>query len=148
MPPGTINGTERLGWDQQAPDAEEFRDYSWALYVDGVPVVLTSATCGELTGDGPTASCLSPLPPLTLGQHTLELTTRFTRYGTVLESVRSEALVVTVVRATAAASAGTAQRTLRLDRADERALSNADDPFVVEKVVDGLEHPVGAGPAA
>jgi glucose/arabinose dehydrogenase len=141
LPPGSINGTERLGWDQQAPDADEFRDYSWALYVDGTPVVLTSATCGELAGDGPTASCLSPLPPLQPGQHTLELGTRFTRYGTVLESARSEALVVTVVRTALTSSASAAPRTLRLDRATDRAQSDADEPFVVERVVDGLDRP-------
>jgi len=62
-PPGSITGRERLGWDQQAPDADELREYSYVLYVDGVAVVLTSATCGALTGEGPSASCSSPPPP-------------------------------------------------------------------------------------
>jgi hypothetical protein len=64
QPPGTITGRERLGWDQQAPDADELRDYSYVLYVDGVAVVLTNATCGALAGEGPSAACSSPLPAL------------------------------------------------------------------------------------
>ena len=80
-PPGSITGRERLGWDQQAPHADELREYSWALYVDGAAVVLTAATCGALTGDGPSAACSSPLPPLQPGQHTLELATRINAGG-------------------------------------------------------------------
>jgi len=48
------------------------------LYVDGLPVVLPNATCGVLAGEGPNAPCLSPLPSLLPGQHTLELATRIT----------------------------------------------------------------------
>ncbi len=141
LPAGTINGTERLGWDQQAPDAEELADYSWALYVDGTPVVLTSAKCGPLTGENLSAACESPLPPLQPGQRTLELGTRVTRGGVVLESPRSEALVVTVVRTGATASTAGLPRTLRFDRDGASAEASAEDPFVLEKVVDGLDRP-------
>ena len=104
-PPGSITGRERLGWDQQAPHADELREYSWALYVDGVPFVLTNATCGALSGEGPSAACVSPLPPLQPGQRTLELATRITAGGSMIESARSAPLVVTV------AGSGTASAT-------------------------------------
>jgi hypothetical protein len=111
-PPGSVTGRERLGWDQQTPHADELREYSWALYLDGVPVVLTNATCGALSGEGPSAACVSPLPPLQQGERTLELATRITAGGSVLESARSAPLVVTV------AGSGTAFATAVLSAAD------------------------------
>ena len=105
LPAGTITGRETIGWDQQAPDSAELGLYSYVLYVDGLPFVLASVTCGALTGDIPSAPCSSPLPSLQSGRHTLELATRITYGDTVLESPRSTPLVVTVATAAPAGSA-------------------------------------------
>lgn len=101
-PPVVITGRERLWWDQLAPDAGELSHYSFVLYVDALSVVLPDATCGVLTGEGLNAPCSSPLPAIQPGQHTLELATRITRSGAVLESARSAPLVVTVAAGAAA----------------------------------------------
>jgi glucose/arabinose dehydrogenase len=133
-PAGTITGRERLGWDQQAPDAAELGEYTFALYVDGTPFLLSSATCGALAGDGPTAACSSPLPVLRPGAHTLELGTRIVRGGVVLESARSAPLVVTVAGSGTASSALQAARTRGND-------PGGDAAYVVEAIVEGLDGP-------
>jgi len=133
-PPGSITGRERLGWDQQAPDADELGQYSFALYVDGLPVVLPDATCGVLAGEGPNAPCLSPLPALLPGQHTLELATRITRDGTVLESARSAPLVVTVAGSAFTASASSLAQTNDMQGPDGTR-------YLIEMVAPGLDRP-------
>ncbi len=95
-PAQTINGSERLAWTQQAFDAEELRQYSYVLYVDGDPVTLAGAACGSPAGELSSARCRSPLPPMARGPHTLELATRLTVKGVVLESAKSAALRVLV----------------------------------------------------
>ena len=102
--------------------------------MDGVAVVLPDAACGALAGEGPSAACSSPLPPLAPGQHTLELGTRITRYGTVLESERSAPLVVTVAGAVATASAWTATQP-SVERGPDAV------PYVVELAAQGLDGP-------
>jgi glucose/arabinose dehydrogenase len=134
--PGTISGRERIGWDQQAPDAAALSRYTWVLYVDDRPVDLTGATCGALSGEGPTASCSSPLPALQNGQHKLELATRVNRDGEVVESARSAPLVVTVAGSVASGSAASAAQAGVLRFA-------AATPYVVETVVSGLDRPSG-----
>jgi len=133
---GTISGRERLGWDQQAPDAAELGRYTYVVYVDGRPVDLPGAACGALSGEGPTASCASPLPALQNGQHTLELATRLTVGDTVLESAKSAPLVVTVSGSIASGSAASTASAgvLRFSEAT---------PHVVEMIVSGLDRPSG-----
>src|SRR5688572_18549459 len=97
-PPGTgggdtITGRERIGWAQQALDATQLATFDYAMYVDGTRRVLTGESCGA-SGGG--FECSAPLPPLTPGQHTLELAAFTTSSGTVFESDRSAALRVTV----------------------------------------------------
>jgi len=135
-PPDTITGRERLGWDQMAPDAEELSQYSYVVYVDGVGVPLASASCGPLTGEIPTASCSSPLPPLRPGTHTLELGTRITWGDVVLESERSAPLVVTVA---GSGTAGAASQGLSAAPGSGVGVSEAG--YVVETVVGGLDSP-------
>jgi len=133
-PPGAITGRERLGWDQQAPDADELGQYSFVLYVDGLPVVLPSSTCGVLAGEGPNAPCSSPLPALLPGQHTLELATRITRDGTVLESARSAPLVVTVAGSAFTGAASQGAQTTDMQGPDGAR-------YLIEMVAPGLDKP-------
>ena len=132
--------TLTLGWDQQAPDADELAEYSYVLYVDGVAVVLTNATCGALAGEGPSAACSSPLPALQPGQHVLELVTRVTWDGVVRESARSAPLVVTVA---GSASSGFASLTAPPPSGPRRTEMRGPDgtPYVIEMVASGLDRP-------
>ena len=43
----TINGTERLGWDQPAADTAELATIGYAIYVDGTRTALTGVTCAS-----------------------------------------------------------------------------------------------------
>jgi len=148
-PPGSITGRERLGWDQQAPHADELREYSWVLYIDGVANALPNATCGALGGEGPSAACVSPLPPLQPGQRTLELATRITAGGSMIESARSAPLVVTVsgsgtasATASATASWSTGGRVPSAPGQPAPTLAGPDAaPYVIEMVVSGLDRP-------
>ena len=44
-PGETINGSERIGWDQRAADTVELATFRYAVYVDGARAELTGATC-------------------------------------------------------------------------------------------------------
>ncbi len=133
--PGQSAWVPRLAWDQFAPSAGELRRYSFVLYVDGSPVPLPGATCGALAAETLTASCLSPLPAMAPGQHTLEMATRVTENGVVIESARSAPITYTVGgSATASVTEGA-----RASGADTESV--AELPYVVELVVEGLDHP-------
>jgi len=135
MPPGsneTINGTERIGWDQLAADAVELAAIRYVIYVDG-------STRTELTGVSSAASattsgfaCAARLPALSLGAHTLQLAS-FVNNGSVLESARSAVLRVTVVvAATAMATPAPAIRAATIRTSDGLGAR-------VEPVANGLE---------
>jgi hypothetical protein len=101
-PPGgeTINGSERIGWDQPAGDTVELATIRYAMYVDGARTELAGVTCS------PTASalgypCTARLPAMSTGNHTLEIAS-FVQDGALLESARSTALRVTVTAGSAA----------------------------------------------
>jgi hypothetical protein len=96
-PPGpqTINGTERIGWDQSAADAVELALFGYAIYVDGARSELTGVSCASAATSAGFA-CNSALPVMSLGQHTLELTS-FVNDPGPLESARSAPLRVNVV---------------------------------------------------
>src|SRR4051812_2411448 len=72
-PPATdpgvsITAGQRLGWTQTGDAAD---GYVYAAYVDGVRNELPQTTC---TPSGSAVyACESPLPPLTKGTHTLQL---------------------------------------------------------------------------
>src|SRR5262249_29537025 len=97
----TINGTERLGWDQPAADAVELAAIRYAVYVDDVRSEIASVTCAP-TAAANGFSCTGRLPALTRGAHALQIAS-FTVDGAVLESARSAPIRVMVV---AAASSG------------------------------------------
>ena len=99
----TITGRERIGWSQQASDGAHLSTFDFAIYVDGNRQVLSNETCGPAAGGG--FDCSAPLPPLTPGQHTIELAA-FTMTGdAVVESNRSAPLRVTVAGASGALAA-------------------------------------------
>lgn len=103
----TITGRERIGWAQPAQDAAQLATFDYAAYVDGARHVLANETCTPASGG--TFDCSSPLPPLTPGQHTIELVAFVTTNGTVVESERSAPLRVTVAGATPSAPAAPPQ---------------------------------------
>jgi glucose/arabinose dehydrogenase len=90
----TINGTERIGWDQRAADSADVVAIRYAIYVDNARSELTSPSCAQTSATG-TFACAARLPTLTPGAHTLELAS-FVVDGTVLESTRSAPLRVVV----------------------------------------------------
>lgn len=97
-PPGsgseTISGRERIGWSQQARDASELATFDYAIYVDGARRVLEGEACAA--GSDGAFECSAQLPPMTAGQHTIELATFTISGDTVHESPRSPPLRVTV----------------------------------------------------
>ena len=77
-PPGaiTIRGTEKLGWDQSAADANELSGIGFEAYVDDLPFPVNGVACGTVaTAAG--FACKAPLPSMTPGSHTLELSSFF-----------------------------------------------------------------------
>src|SRR5438874_2112523 len=102
----TINGTERIGWDQPAADAVDLAAIRYAIYVDGTRTEAAGVACAAASTAGGFA-CTARLPALAPGLHTLQLAS-FLDDGRVLESERSAALQVTVTAATAAARASDA----------------------------------------
>jgi hypothetical protein len=97
----TVNGSERIGWDQRASDTVELATISYAAYVDGSRVTLAGVACAS-TAATAGFPCTAPLPAMMPGTHTLELAS-FVNDGGVLESARSAALRVNVVAQTTAA---------------------------------------------
>jgi hypothetical protein len=96
---GTLNGTERIGWDQPAVDASELAKLRYVVYVDGTRTPLDNVACvSSPTTTSPVVAfaCATGLPTLPPGAHTLELATVLDN-GT-RESARSAPLHVTVVR--------------------------------------------------
>ena len=95
----TINGSERIGWDQPASEAVELATMGYAVYVDGKRLELTGVTCASVSA-GAGFPCTARLPAMSAGSHTLELAS-FVNDGALLESARSAPLHVTLVPQTA-----------------------------------------------
>ena len=137
----TINGTERLGWNQRAADSVELAAVRYAIYVDGTRSELAGASCATTaTADG--FACSARLPTLTAGAHTLELAS-FITDGSILESARSAALRVTVVTQVESAMK-TGAEPLASKSGDKtiRPVPLADGTrLVAERVAGGLSQP-------
>lgn len=103
LPRERIIGTERFGWDQHAADAAELATFRYAIYVDGARSELTGVSCASVPRQAGFA-CSAPLPPLSPGSHTLEISTFIVNDEGVLESARSAPLYV-VLAATAFSTA-------------------------------------------
>ena len=97
----TIKGSGRIGWDQRAGDPIELAAIRYAVYVDGARSELTGVNCAT-TATATGYACTARLPPMSAGNHSLEIAS-FIQDGGILESARSAALRVTVTAAAAAA---------------------------------------------
>jgi glucose/arabinose dehydrogenase len=145
VPPGgtaKVNCTERLGWLQPADSATELNTFRYAVYVDGVRSELGGAGCTAVPFSS-SFQCSAPLPPMSDGNHTLELVA-FIVDGAVLESERSAALLINKIGGATAPGSTPATppwpgsmivRTvdglrLRLDRVAENVLDPVDMAFV------------------
>jgi len=83
----TITGGERLGWTETGDGADGFL---YAVYVDGERNGV-QAIC---TASAPAVySCQSPLPPMTMGTHTLQLAAAI---GDGAEGPKSDPIIVNV----------------------------------------------------
>lgn len=131
-PPGVeqITGSERIGWDQEAGSAGDLGAFRYLMYVDGSPVELQGVACDTSRGAGG-FPCRAPLPPLTPGLHTLELSS-FVESGGRQESPRSAPLRVQVVARLASTAPFGAPLTLQ---------TTDGVRFAVALVADGLEAP-------
>jgi aldose sugar dehydrogenase len=143
-PPGseTINGTERIGWDQRAADTAELATMSYVIYVDGTRTPLTAVTCAtEASAAG--FACSARLPTLSAGSHTLQIAS-FVTDGTVLESDRSASLNVSVVTQTSAGVRPRDTTKAPSPRAwDDARVELADRVTLrVELVAEGFQEPV------
>jgi glucose/arabinose dehydrogenase len=124
----TVNGSERLGWDQPAADTVELATIGYAVYVDGARAELSGVACAAAAA-AVGFPCTARLPVMSPGSHTLELAS-FVNDGGVLESARSPRLRVTLVAHTAQAAPNGRALALRDGLAVRAAL-----------VADGLESP-------
>ena len=142
VPAGTVpvRGSERLAWDQ----AGDVSDLRFLAYVDGQPVSLDSATC-DAAQLGPQGSpCVSPLPPLTVGVHTIALSAVSRVSG--LESARSAAITVQKLAGLTASGVGSLSAD---DRGAEAAARTIPDTltaadgltFGVQVLASGVEAP-------
>ena len=104
----TINGSERIGWDQPAADTVELATIGYAIFVDGARTQLTGVTCAAIAVAA-RFPCTARLPAMTAGAHTLELAS-FVNDGGMLESARSAALRVTLAAQTAPAANAATRR--------------------------------------
>jgi glucose/arabinose dehydrogenase len=133
----TINGRERLGWDQRAGDTAELARVRYAIYVDGARAEIAATSCAATAGANGFA-CTGQLPSMTPGTHALELAA-FTQDDGVLESPRSAPFRVTVTASSSGPSSDT-------EWADGEAGVTVDGVGLqVERILDGLERPVDAG---
>lgn len=96
-----ITGNERIGWDQPALDRVELSTFRYAVYVDGLRSELSDASCAAV-GGSTGFPCTAKLPPLSSGQHILELAAFIIDGGSMLESGRSGPFRVFVTPATSA----------------------------------------------
>jgi glucose/arabinose dehydrogenase len=142
-PPGSGSppGGPRLAWDQFAPGADELGRYSYVLYVDGKVLPLPGAACGALAAATLTAACTAPLPALSPGQHTLEMATRVTENGVVLESAKSES--ITYNAGGTATGSVTQGAQAEGSEGEGRREAAGELPYAVEAAVTGLDGPIG-----
>ena len=132
----TINGSERIGWDQPAADTVELAAIRYAIYVDAARTEAAGVTCAS-TATAAGFACTARLPPLTSGAHTLQLAS-FVTDGGVLESARSAALQVNVAATTTAAravpdSGGGSAKT----SGERRAIQPGERP--VQRIAEGFD---------
>ena len=136
----TVNGTERVGWDQPAADAVDLAAIGYVVYVDGLRTDLAGVTCASAAAAAG-FPCAARLPAMSSGSHTLELAS-FVNDGGVLESARSAPLRVTLVaqEASGAQNVRTAAANMDQGGANMEALGDGMNARA-HLVADGLDSP-------
>jgi aldose sugar dehydrogenase len=86
-----VSGSERIGWNQSAPDGNGLSSFRYVAYVDGQRSDLMDVSCVQA---GTQLSCSARLPTMSQGSHTIELATVPSDGGP--ESERSSPLQVNV----------------------------------------------------
>jgi hypothetical protein len=94
----TINGSERLGWEQRLPANARVEDYGFVAYVDSTRHTLAS-DC-QPGGAADSYTCSAPLPFIATGRHALRLATVRIEGASQIESERTPPLLVVKVAAT------------------------------------------------
>ena len=99
----TVNGSERLGWQQTAANSAEIATFHYAVYLDNIRSEPAGATCVPPASRTSAAfSCSLSRPTLGAGPHTIELATFIVDgIGAVFESSRSSTLRVNKTTSTA-----------------------------------------------
>ncbi|MEO8260455.1 MAG: PQQ-dependent sugar dehydrogenase [Acidobacteriota bacterium] len=95
--PIILGGNERLAWDQAGNDDTGIGTLRYIVYVDGKAVDLTGESCSRSSSSAG-FSCSAPLPPLTIGLHSLDIAAA--SRGSSLQTSRSNRLLVLAVRST------------------------------------------------
>jgi glucose/arabinose dehydrogenase len=131
-----VSGSERVGWNQSAPDGSDPSSFRYVIYVDGQRSDLMDVSC--VKAGATQLSCSARLPTMSQGSHTIELATVPGDGGP--ESDRSSPLQVNVGSSghipTSIDSAS--QATARVDRPKPAAApSSWTSPPVVTK--DGVQ---------
>jgi glucose/arabinose dehydrogenase len=129
----TINGSERLGWDQQADSTDELGTFRYAVFVDGNRSEITGVSCGA-SASASGFACSGRLPPMSSGAHTVQLSTFVVRNGETLESERSAPFNVVVSTPGTIAQAATVGAGAVVE-------TTAGAAFQVTALVNGLERP-------
>lgn len=129
----TINGSERIGWDQQADGTDELAAFRYAVFVDGNRSEIASVSCGTAASASGFA-CSGRLPAMSAGAHALQLSTFVVRNGETLESERSATLNVVV------STPGAGAQTATLG-AGAIVGTTAGAGFQVTALVNGLQQP-------
>jgi glucose/arabinose dehydrogenase len=143
--PVTINGTERLGWDQLAADRNELSTIGYAVYLDGARSVVTGEICAD-TASAAGFECKAPLPQMRAGAHSIELAA-FYKDNPSNESARAGPLQVTLNAISAIAPdaprVSTARSTPRSTATPATASfrSSQEWPSSAVRVADGVNRP-------
>ena len=143
VPPVSVKGTERLGWDQPATTVEELGLLHYVAYIDGqTRVPLAGASCNQ--EPGPSGfECSARLPALSRGRHALALAAVAHFGDAELEGPRSTPLSVVVSGVTAPRSATSSLTTEQSgqDRVEYAFATRDGVRLAVEVYASGLDDP-------
>ena len=142
-----VSGSTRIGWDQRASDAAELASLHFVMYVDGTRNELGDAVCTTPASNAG-FPCTSSLPPMSAGQHRLEIASYVFIDGALVESAKSSPLMVT-----ASGSSGSTAGSVTLasdappvsvpSPSTSRDLTAADGTRLQVRAVAEVERPAG-----
>jgi quinoprotein glucose dehydrogenase len=139
MVPIILGGNERLAWDQIADNEAQIATFRYIAYVDGKPVDLTGESCGRSSSQA-RFSCSAPLPPLSIGLHTIDIAAAS---ESSIQSGRSNRLLVLVLRPSQARSPSSPSSPSSANISAESSILTSDRVrLTVTPIVIGLTDPV------